>query len=363
MQRLAAHLGLLTLALPAAAQDQKFFNYLDGADYPADANPGFHDDVQGVTHDGAHWYFTQTYKIWKVPVGVALHQDLSSHPLVAVHDAEDDIEPFDHLGDPAHYGGYLVVPLQGQSPKALAFFKASDLSYVGQATIPFADAAWCAIDAGGRVYMSSYDEKPDRMLEFEVGWSLLSEQVQVDLRAEHALTDLAGAPVHLQAPQGGDFSTDGRWLYYVGSVAPSWVGGIQVFDTTTWEWIEHSELSSGLFQYYYGELEGDEPEGICVWDLDGGQAPNIAGQMHVLTLDNDFPSADEIWFKHYTHRVFVDPGPSPEAFPTVSAALAAIDWEGATLAIGPASYDESFVLSTPMLLTHAGGTGSVVIGE
>lgn len=35
-------------------------------DYPGDANPGWHENVQGLAHDDDHWYITTTLEIWKI---------------------------------------------------------------------------------------------------------------------------------------------------------------------------------------------------------------------------------------------------------------------------------------------------------
>ena len=62
---------LLALGSIPLAQEPGYeaaFDYI--GTYPSDSNPGFHQDVQGVTNDGANWYFTQELDVWKVPVDV-----------------------------------------------------------------------------------------------------------------------------------------------------------------------------------------------------------------------------------------------------------------------------------------------------
>jgi hypothetical protein len=65
-----------------------------------------------------------------------------------------------------------------------------------------------------------------------------------------------------------------------------------------------SSNGHGPFNYEYSPTNpivgglNEEPEGLTLWDLDDGRAPNIHGQLHVLLLDND-DSADEVYIKHY----------------------------------------------------------------
>ncbi len=39
-------------------------------EYPADAEPTFADNIQGITQDGYYWYVTQTEDLWKFPIGM-----------------------------------------------------------------------------------------------------------------------------------------------------------------------------------------------------------------------------------------------------------------------------------------------------
>ena len=44
---------------------------------------------------------------------------------------------------------------------------------------------------------------------------------------------------------------------------------------------------------------GEELEGIDIWDLSDGRAPNIRGQIHVM-MGNDYTLGDDLlYFKHY----------------------------------------------------------------
>lgn len=67
------------------------------------------------------------------------------------------------------------------------------------------------------------------------------------------------------------------------------------------------------FEYHPGYRIGEEPEGITWWDLDSRRAPSIRGQLHVIMLDTDPGSADDMYLKHnavgtYSVRVNSVPG-------------------------------------------------------
>ena len=134
-----ALLGLATLAPSIAAQGPTYFNYLNGKDYPADSNPGFHEDVQGLTHDDNNWYFSQTWDVWKVPVMTNLDQDLDGVPGV-LHRDLDDFPAFDdysHCGDIGYANGFVFLPLtQTGQPPLLVALDASDLSLVDFEVMP-----------------------------------------------------------------------------------------------------------------------------------------------------------------------------------------------------------------------------------
>ena len=89
---------------PIAAQDDPdMFRIIN--DYPVEENPGWHEDVQGVTHDDSHWFITQTTSLWKIPVSHDLAVDASDNPdtrsttLLLVPDLL--LNGYDHFGDPA----------------------------------------------------------------------------------------------------------------------------------------------------------------------------------------------------------------------------------------------------------------------
>jgi hypothetical protein len=70
-----------TFASAQTVDDQSYESYfLYLGQYPSDANPGWHQDVQGISHDSNHWFISQTGKLWKIPVDHNLSLDAFDHP-------------------------------------------------------------------------------------------------------------------------------------------------------------------------------------------------------------------------------------------------------------------------------------------
>lgn len=44
--------------------------------------------------------------------------------------------------------------------------------------------------------------------------------------------------------------------------------------------------------------DGEELEGLTLWDLDDGRAPGISGQIHVVLINDGGASNDDWYFKH-----------------------------------------------------------------
>ena len=160
----------------------------------------------------------------------------------------------------------------------LAAFRADTLEYIDHVSIPGQTlASWCAINPQGVVYSSNSDGVT-AINRFNVNWNLLKYNNALSLAVAPPLP----LAVTLEGVQGGVVTPSGELLYMVAD-------GIHVFELSTGQRIKQSNNGGGLFSYMYNSSlpENDEPEGLTIWDLDGGQAPGIRGQLHVLLLNND----------------------------------------------------------------------------
>jgi hypothetical protein len=280
-------------------------------DYPKDRNNGWHHNVQGVTHDDRYWFVTQRYRLWKFPVAHDLDGDVDGgEPGVSYVDLDElSLPRYNHFGDLDHYAGRLYVPLEdaddGETTPAVAVFDARDLSLITHGRLPAQQhdkhAPWCAINPrNGLLYSSSSWINEDHgHVQIYRRSPVVSGALQfvgtLTLRDEH------GKNLSLDVVQGGVFSGRGN-LYLVSDTAE---GGILGFDGETGRMIGHTVIdydpegdSSGIF-----DLDNkEELEGITIWDLDSGLAPGIRGQVHVLMVDHDVSSDDNLYFKHFRIR-------------------------------------------------------------
>lgn len=382
-------LALLTncpSSLTAQEFGERCFHFL--GDYPGDANPGWHEDAQGVAHDAEHWFFTQTKAIWKIPVGHDLNAGSDGFSMVSLDDVEDLVEDgYVHMGDPECFvfdgQTFVLVPMEkddNQPPPAIAFFRGDSLDFVVHVHFPHpTHGSWCATDAQGLVYAANSDDNLIR--KYSVNWEkLLTDrtQVQLTLQAELPLRNENGNPMAVPYLQGGCVTPSGGLLYLVAGTtdAPIATDGITVFDLSTGRKVKQS-TQTGQFAYEFypdgpdpgshDDLWDEEPEGITFWDLDDGRAPGISGQLHAILLDNDWPDPDEIYFKHYAGTLHVnrnytglERGSLREPFNSVSEANYQI-WDGAQIKIKSASYPEMLTFSKRISVLPDGGP--VTIGE
>jgi hypothetical protein len=408
---LLVSLMLLAVASPSLDSYEAYYLYL--GNYPSDANPGWHENVQGLTHDRDNWFITQTGRLWKIPVECDLGSVSRGDRGVLVKrlwDYEPQTNPhipprivtdipelwtagYNHLGDPGYYEfdgrGYIVVPIEESknepggkapfAPPAIAVFRADTLEFANYACLTGqTSAGWCAVDPQSRVYSSSGNL--GTLHRYAVDWNtLLSSKTPLTLPnpTRIDLADESGFPVEIRSMQGGEISPSGQLLYlvagYFGDLDSSW--GIHVFDLSTQRRVQRSTNGSGHFNYEFHPTcsfptyNCEEPEGITIWDLDDGRAPGIRGQLHVLLLRNEYFSDDDVYLKHYTGTIYVDRtyngvgnGTPSKPFKTVSEANN-LAWDGAQIKIQSrpqtGSYPETLTFSKRVKVLAQGGTATV----
>ena len=243
------------------------------------------------------------------------------------------------------------------------------------------------------------------LLRYRIPWTVLPAVGylgEVDLTPVTPRLELVGAQggfLELYNMQGGEFSPSGERLYIsAGSGCCQGRGagqecafdGLYVFDTEgsmKWHTITRSNnhdcrnaqlCPRGLaryFDYFYISGECDactlcfggawSPEGLTVWDLDGGADKNIGGQLHVLGYHCQVGfsglscSDNEVIFEHFGSRIHVAtdgvdrplppelgsgalPGGSEMPFNTFGFALGNYPvWDGAEVVLGSGHYPES----------------------
>ncbi|MCA9759651.1 MAG: hypothetical protein KDA27_27895 [Candidatus Eisenbacteria bacterium] len=368
--------GWSTEANAGADDYQAYCLYKAGADYP-DGNPPYDQDVQGIGHDDENWFITQTEDLWKIPAHYALGSVDESDPGVLRNTIAAYPEIHDpgyrHFGDPVtfHYDSrtFLFVPIENDGihlPGAVAVFRSYDLGFIDYAIFPSQvyDAGWCAIDDAGFLYSSR--QHASSIFKYSVDWDRLVNQHDL------VLTEMGEIPIYdesgqnlldLVTMQGGEFAPGSKLLYLLSGFHDDDANervseGIHVMDTTTWRRVAHSTNGYGYFNYDYSSVWDGEPEGLTVWDLDNGLAPNVSGQLHVFMLDNEI--FDDVTLYHYTNVWRVDrsspcsQGEPTCAFRTVTAAHNVI-FPRSEMRIQAGTYLENLALSKPMRVTAKGG--------
>ena len=392
--------GVILLALMPSVTFAQFYeacyHYL--GDYPSQLEAAWTYECQGLTHDATNWFISLNNaggpgvdphpQVWKVPVTqnlATLTSETPGIPKVFIGDVPA-LAGYNHCGDPDYYEylgtGYLLLPVNVGSIKALAIFNASNLTYVGVAGLAGGtSSAWCAVDRAspeGFVYLPYDFSGSNGVAKHRLVWADLPGTVTLYPVDTIYVYDENGSQLHLPHNQGGEFTPSGELFYMVTGICdpdekdphPD-EEGIHVFDTRTWQRIKHSTRCSGYFNYCYDPygIESEEPEGITIWDLDGAGAPGISGQVHVMLLDNDAYDYDDVYIKHYRgyRDVYVNglyPGPvedgtPPHPFRTVTAGVYEA-WNGAVLHIQSTCYPEALTFTRRMNVIAEGGT--VVIG-
>ncbi len=355
---------------------------------PTNENLDWSDNTQGLAHDDAHWFISQKARLWRVPVGVNLNTLSFGTPGVTTVELANipqlASQGYNHFGDIDHYSyagqGYVIVPIEALPDRSgVAIFRAdATLAYVDHVELYPGPSSrqyhwpWVAVDPSGNLFSSDFPS-PNRVIRYAMDWAAFHQTGQLVISnpaaVEIPLYEGDGDPLVLHAVQGGEFAPGGALLYLVGGVT-EWPpcgsyanDGISVIDTQTWVMIRHSINSTGgYFEYRFEHCEPyfQEPEGLTIWDLESTPSPHV-GKLHVLLVDNDWPSTDEINIKHYTNVISVDAantGPATgrpaEPFRTVNDAVL-VAWDGSEIRVKAGVYPETMTISKRTRLNARGG--------
>ena len=295
-------------------------------DYPKDREPGWSDNLQGVTHDNSSWYFTQTGILWRFPAGRDLNSTLKPTLIAPIIGDEGAISFADtdagavspivagvvgltlsdklkqlgcyHLGACNYYQGMVYVPIEGSTPPLVVAIQVSESSIlcdtknVAPLTNQAANQApWCAINPlNGMLYSSSFRIDQSGLSVYRLSKNV-GLGIKLDFVGMFALFDSAGNQKIIDRVQGGCFSNRGH-LYLVSDDGT----GILGFDMLTGR--QTAYIPVDYQPTTFGKSK-EEIEDITIWDLDTGQSPGISGQLHLVMIDNLGSGADDLYFKHY----------------------------------------------------------------
>lgn len=263
-------------------------------------------------------YNKSNTRIFKVPLSYDLASSSSAGLLEAGIPPELKNIGYEHFGDPDvdKTYGFVFVPVEapssGSKPR-IAVFSPEDLRFLSSFELsdnPDRGASWLAIRPGERTLWVSTSNLSDgnQIREYDIDWDRLGVHGQLILtfRREVTLRDRDGVILNLTSLQGGVFNPEGTLLYISTGYTDS-NGYVHVFaieDATNTGMLQaRSENGYGPFNFQTrrGKL-GDEAEGLDWIDVRGLNIPGIPdGQLHLVMIDNDWPSSDELYLKHYSY--------------------------------------------------------------
>ncbi|MEJ2155542.1 MAG: hypothetical protein P8X96_09420 [Desulfobacteraceae bacterium] len=268
--------------------------FTNRSDYPRQSVNKLSQNIRAIASNGAHWYFTQSGSLWKIPVSF----DLNSLGLLLPASAKAiDIPPFlerkgyRRFGDLDYYRGYIFAALEGdgrvKDRPLVAVFRATDLAL--EKTISMGrwlkSIGWIAINpVTGNLYTSQAALTPVAK-RFKV--KIAPEDVTLAPASNYALHQRNGGGLSLQNPQSGTFSADGRYLFVVDRQGPT--SRLMSFNRRTGR-----EMVSSLFI-----SKGTGLMAVSYVNT-GTKAPGVRGVLHVVMRQPDPQARHAFSLKHYS---------------------------------------------------------------
>lgn len=298
------------------------------SNWPDEKNTFYSEAVNGVTHSGSNWYFSQIPRIWKIPVGFTKYMGKKTVPWAIWQQFKHvDIpkklqaQGYNHFGDIDCYNNVLYAPLEAigfSAPPIIAVFNADTLEFMdydvlesmkvqkSKNSLFHGNAAWVAVDpSDGVLYVSGWDTTYEihRFKQTIKGKQGNWQFTLQNMNNPYGLKDNYGKSMYLDAVQGGVITPKGH-LILASDDGPRWCvnppctndankSGIWTFSLKKGKLIDHLKVD-----YSPGFWEYEEIEGITYWDMDSFPPLPFGGQVHLVILDQDL-WGDDIIFKHY----------------------------------------------------------------
>lgn len=316
-----------SIAVTPAAGGRVASLYL--GDHPNARENFWSDNTQGLANDGENWFIIRGFRagdtrIYKVPLTYDLSSKTQGKNISVGVPASLKAAGYGHFGDPDRHEDFLFVPVQGAGvPPRIAVFATKDLRFITSAVIPNFDPSgggWVAIRPGSDTLWVSGGsiEKDKGLSEYTIDWKALRTEDSLRLTFKQKVPVFGWdgiAPMTIRSMQGAVFNSDGTIMYIASGFCDS-VGYVHAvyFDRNAYKGILQASSSNGgdaPFNYEtepeelicaFGECActSDEAEGIDWIDVEGKGVPGVpAGKLHVVLIDNDLFSKDNLYLKHY----------------------------------------------------------------
>lgn len=245
-------------------------------------NKNWTEECQGVTHDSTHWYLSSNHDGKQRVYKFSLANDVVSHVKLAGNGSG-------HLGDIDYHNGRIYCAMEQpikivviDTPPFTGWWTAELVGANGGA--PPQDAnPWCAIHPwNGLLYSSNFGggspgEDTLRAYRFEPNPNRFVHEPSADIVLEEGVRRIQGAV----------FSKNGHVL-----IASDQTDDIRCYSTLNGAYRGRAKIQKdGSWNV------AEEVEGITIWE--GIAYDGVDTHVHVILLDNDGLSKDDVYFKHY----------------------------------------------------------------
>ncbi|WP_438711033.1 hypothetical protein ACSTS3_21225 [Aquimarina muelleri] len=237
-------------------------------------NKAWTEECQGVTTDGQFWYITSNNPDKRAVYKFTLNMQLVDQLILK--------SGYNHIGDLDYHNGKLYVALEW--PTGVLEISTEDFKKIGIYHIETAcsnNLPWVAIHpTTGYLYTSvfGWDESSCKYVD-EVNYYEKINCVYQKIGS----VKLAERIKHVQ---GGDISENCKLI-----LSSDYSHDIKCYNVDTGQYYgsKSVDVSSGFSEY-------EEMEGLCISPFG---SEKMGSSVHLILLDNDSPSGDDVFFKHY----------------------------------------------------------------
>jgi hypothetical protein len=276
--------------------------YQNVGDAPMNWDAPWTTALQGVAHSDKLWYMSQEKYICKIPIDEDMTRfgDWYTPSSWCMGPVFPDFKF--HYGDLDVANGKLFVPIESNIGRFLAVLRDDAPADYHVRDMPLetiipmyghSNFAWLAINPRDGLLYTSMTFDASSLRAYKILWPE-GARTKVELAFARDIPLLSnGQPLALKSIQGGAFSPNGHLYLVSGDPDNTAAGGIYGVDTNG---VVYEHIP---FEYHPGGLS-DEPEGIDFLDLDQrGSGMGKKGQLHMVMIDLDWSSPDDLYFKHF----------------------------------------------------------------
>ena len=309
-------------------------NSADDDDHHGDFN-----ELQGIANGDPsagdpYWYLSRNRImvgpdiretiLYRVHYAEHLAHDFSCDPKTVLFNGEVSCT---HVGDIDYHlyngEGYLLGAYNdcNDGKAYIVVFRADDLGLSGDQIVVHAlidvsgvqgnQCPWVTVSSNGHIYSGSgkVAGRENEIYEYTVSWAAIQIGGSVSISSWRTifLRNADGSPFIAEHWQGADFSSDETYFFLTNGYDCG-CGFIHVFEVTQGNSWHKLRTSTDEMPFKFEVAGEEEPEGCSCFDMNGVDVyhPDMPrGELHVVLLNNDWPTVDNAWIKHYSSIIDV----------------------------------------------------------